>query len=61
MLAEYGSHWVEKYSSYRARMFNRYKDKARMLSNAIPQTSLSDKDKLKLLKLMIKEFENNIN
>lgn len=51
---------VEKYSKYKARMFNRYKVKARMLSGAIPETSLSDGDKQKLLKLMIKEFENNI-
>lgn len=51
---------VEKYSSYKARMFDRYKVKARMLSGAIPETSLKDEDAQKLLKLMIKELEKNL-
>lgn len=45
----------EKYSSFKKRMFNRYKEKARMLFNGIDDTSLKKADKIKLKNQIIEQ------
>jgi hypothetical protein len=47
----------ESYKSYKNRFFNKYKDKARNLRNAIDSTSLKPKDKT-LLKIELSKILN---
>ena len=42
----------EKYSSYRGRFFNKYREKIKRIINGVDSLSLTDSDKLKLKKQM---------
>lgn len=54
MLAGFGAEYKpEKYSSYKGRFFNKYKEKARKLINGVDSLSLKKEDKLKLKKQMV--------
>ncbi len=47
----------EKYSSFKKRMFHRYKEKAQKLFNGIEDTSLTISDKIKLKRQIIDQLD----